>query len=49
LNPFFVWAIIFGGFFILPAIFWPLLIIAFNAAHVVFFFVLLILSKKFKT
>lgn len=36
-NPFVLWALVFLAFFLWPAAAWPFLVIAFNAAHVLFF------------
>jgi hypothetical protein len=47
-NPFFIWAIVFVGFFIIPSVFWPLVVVAFNAAHVVFFATMIKLHKKYE-
>ena len=45
-NPFSVWTIIFLGFFIVPSFFWPLVLAAFNIAHVGFFGFLLVIARK---
>ena len=45
-NPFVLWALIFVGFFLASNLFWPLLVIAFNASHVIFFAYFLINRNK---